>query len=213
MAPDRSVIKALVSGVLWVFAVLVQMPAEASDASGQVQQVQTPTPEGDATGTGNKPVQPSVPGCPALPPFRAQILADWDQPAQQIHPLSRSEGEVLVPIGTKFNVTLLPSDDVSLVWQEEEGKRIQFAGLLTFHTGKAGGYRFLTTPYVWLELVPNKIPEQKEYASSTDRRFKCYGIKKNIIFNNLSADTTYWLQVSGSPESEVEMLIAVPEEE
>lgn len=213
MMLDRSVLKALVSGVLWGFIVLVQIPAVASDASNLVQQVQMPTHERDAAGTGKNPAPPSVPGCPALPPFRAQLLADWDKPAQQIHPLSRSEGEMPVPVGTKFIVTLLPSDDVSLVWQEEEGKRIQFAGLLTFHTGKAGGYRFLTTPYVWLELVPNNLPEQKEYASSTDRRFKCYGIKKNIIFNNLSADTTYWLQVSGSPQSEVEMLIAVPEEE
>lgn len=203
MPLDRSVLKAMGSGVLTAcgFIALVQLPAVASDAPAQsqsVQQVQT---------------LPPVAGCPTLPPFRAKLVADWALPAQQIHPLSRPEGDVPVPVGTKVKITLLPSENVSLVWQEEEGKTVKFAGLLTFRTGKAGGYRFLTTPYVWLELVPIGAPDQKAYASSTDRRFKCYDIKKNIIFNNLSADTQYWFQVSGSPQNEVEMLIAVPEEE
>lgn len=200
---DRSVLKTLVPCVLTAcgFVVLVQMPAVASDALVQpqsVQQVQT---------------TPPVAGCPALPPFRAQLVADWAYPAQQIQPLSHPEGEVPMSVGTKVRVKLLPSEKVSLVWQEEEGKTVKFAGLLTFRTGRAGGYRFLTTPYVWLELVPIDTPNQKAYASSTDRRFKCYDIKKNIVFQNLHADTQYWLQVSGSPLEEVEMLIAEPEAE
>ena len=214
MLLDRLVLKVLVPVLLaaWGSVALADVPVAASDADSEevecFPRTQTVLQAPEA-----KHTPPAESDCPPLSPERIKLVEDWRRPAQQIQLLSRPEGDAPIPVGIKVKLTLLPSEKVSLVVQEEELKTVKYAGLLTFRTGKAGGYRFLTTPYVWLELVPIGAPDQKAYASSTDRRFKCYDIKKNIIFNNLSADTRYWLQISGSPLDEVEMLIAAPEPE
>lgn len=211
MSLDRLMLKVLlpVLLVVWGSAALADAPVAASDADSEETEC-FPRTQSVLPAPKVKSPPPSISGCPPLTPGRAQMVADWANPAQLIHPLSRPEGDAPVPVGTKVKLTLLPSEKVSLIVEEEEMKTVKYAGLLTFRTGKSGGYRFLSDPYMWFELAPVDAPDQVAIAGKSDKRLKCYGITRNIVFE-LAADTRYWFQISGSPEAEIEAMIVAPE--
>ena len=211
MSLDHLILKVMVPVLLavWGSAALAAVPVAASDSE---ETECFPRTQSVLQAPKAKHTPLSVSDCPLLSPARAQIVADWERPAQQIQPLSRPEGDAPVPVGTKVKLTLLPSEKVSLIVEEEELKTVKYAGLLTFRTGKAGAYRLLANPYMWFELAPTDAPDQVAIAGKSDKRLKCYGIMRNITFE-LAADTRYWFQISGSPEAEIEVLIAAPEPE
>lgn len=217
MLVDRLVLKALlpVLFMAWGSVALADALTDAPDAeSEEVECFPRNQPVPDTT-KGEAPaaaeVKPtSVDDCPPLSAARAKLVADWRLPAQQIHPLSRPEGEAPIPVGVKVKLTLFPSEKVSLIIQEEELKTVKYAGLLTFRTGKAGGYRILSDPYMWFELVPTSTLDYPATAGKSDKRLKCYGIMRNIAFE-LAADTRYWFQISGSPDADIELKILPPE--
>lgn len=211
MLLGRLILKVMVPVLLttWGSAVLAEIPAAAP---GSEETECFPRTQSVLHAPKAKPAPSSTKDCPLLSPARAQIVADWEGPAQQIQPLSRPEGDAPIPVGTKVKLTLFPSEKVSLIMEEEELKTVKYAGLLTFRTGKAGNYRILANPYMWFEVAPTDAPEQIVIAGKSDKRLKCYGIMRNITFE-LAADTRYWLQISGAPEEEIEVLIAAPESE
>lgn len=222
MSLDRLMLKVLlpVLFMAWASAALAAAPAAAPDADSEevecfprnqpvLENELLPPPKGGAP-VAAEVKTPSINDCPPLSAARTKLVADWRLPAQQIKPLSRPEGDAPVPVGIKVKLTLLPSEKVSLVVQEEELKTVKYAGLLTFRTGKAGGYRILSDPYMWFELVPTNAPDQTATAGKSDKRLKCYGIMRNIAFE-LAADTRYWFQISGSPDADIEVQILPPE--
>lgn len=213
MSLDRVMLKVLLPVLLaaWGSVALADVPVAASDAdSEEVECFPRNQPELPLPSKGAEVKPPSIDDCPPLSPARAKLVEDWRLPAQQIQPLSHPKGDAPVPVGTKVKLALLPSEKVTLVVQEEELKTVKYAGLLTFRTGKAGGYRILSDPYMWFELVPVNALDQAAIAGKSDKRLKCYGIMRNIVFE-LAADTRYWFQISGSPEADIEVQIVAPE--
>ncbi|MDH4233849.1 MAG: hypothetical protein OEV15_01765 [Gallionella sp.] len=200
----------------WGSVALADVPVAASDADSEEvecfprNQSELPSPPKGGVPVSAEAKPPSVSDCPPLSPARIKLVEDWRRPAQQIQPLSQPKGDAPIPIGTKVKLTLLPSEKVTLVVQEEELKTVKYAGLLTFRTGKAGGYRILSDPYMWFELVPANALDQTATAGKSDKRLKCYGIMRNIVFE-LAADTRYWFQISGSPDADIELQILPPE--
>mgnify|MGYP003385027075 CR=1 FL=1 len=148
--------------------------------------------------------------CASLPPARAQVVADWARPAQEIKPLSRPEGDAPVLAGSKYMLTLLPYEDVKLVMPEKPIHLLKYAGLLSFTVDKSGLYRFSTAPYVWLELVPaDGSGKEPGVRGSEIRLLACSSIKKNVVFE--LEPGRYWLQMSGSLEADVQLMISAPE--
>jgi len=147
--------------------------------------------------------------CASLPPAKAKVVAEWARPAQEIKPLARPEGNTAVSVGIKYKIKLLPVEEVALVMPEKGIHLDKFGGLLSFTVTKAGPYRFSTAPYVWLELVPADGSKKETDVLGSEALLWCAGIKKNVVFD-LEA-TRYWLQMSGTLEQDVEVMVSAPE--
>lgn len=152
------------------------------------------------------------PDCSTLPPYMAKIAAQWPKPAERIRGIDRPEGDAPVPFGKKLILTLMPWERVKLAMQpSEQGKVDFFAGIFTLHPTKSGVYRFVTTPYVWIELVNADVPGPQLRMVFSDKRLYCAGIDKDVAFE-LEAGVRYWFQVSGTKAGpEVEAMVFPPD--
>ena len=147
--------------------------------------------------------------CASLPPAKARVVADWRREAQEIKPLARPEGDAPVTVSTKYQIKLLPVEEVKLAMPEKGIHLDSFGGLLSFNVTKAGAYRFSTAPYVWLELVRADGTKNEPDVLGSEPLLWCAGIKKNVVFD-LDA-TRYWLQMSGTLEQDVQVMVSAPE--
>jgi hypothetical protein len=153
------------------------------------------------------------PLCSSMPADLARAAAEWSLPvaALNVRTLNRTEGDADIPLGTKVKVTLFPFKNVSLPANPGKTARMKdFAGLLSFHSGKAGTYRFLLSQYAWLEIID--ASGKLSVAMDSDRRLDtCSGMGRNVSFE-LAGNTRYWLQVSGAKRgAELELVISAPQ--
>lgn len=161
---------------------------------------------------------PADPNCATMDPDLLRAAAEWSRPAIDAKVLDRPEGDAEFTSGAKYKVTLLPSEKVTLPKnpRNPEANVEGFSGLVSFHTGKAGPYRILLNQYLWLEMIDASggvadVGLRAGILDSNRRLNRCTGMGKNLGFL-LSADTRYWLQMTGAKKGPVaEVVISAPE--
>lgn len=220
MSPNRSFMTVLMQsliGVLFATSGTVALAHEKNMPQQQEQimpqqQEEDPCPfNTGAIPPAEMPASASDPLCLSMPPDIARAAAEWKHPVTiNVDVLSRPENGADVPAGTKFKTTLLPFKSVSL--PAKPGKEVKvrdFAGLVSFRSGKAGTYRILLSQYAWLELI-DPTNRLAGVLDSDKRLDTCSGMGRNVSFE-LAADTRYWLQMSGVKQgAEVEVMISAP---
>lgn len=178
------------------------------------QQEEDPCPfNTGAMAPAEMPASESDPLCLSMPPALARAATEWKQPATtNVKVQNRPEGEEDAPVGTKFKVTLLPIKDVYLPAKPNKMVKVRdFGGLLSFRSGKAGTYRILMSQYAWLEILDSTTYHLAGVFDSDKRLDTCSGMGRNVSFD-LSANTRYWLQMSGVKEgAAAEIVISAPQ--
>lgn len=156
--------------------------------------------------------------CASMEPDLLRAAAEWSRTAIDAKVLDRPEGDADIPAGVKFRVTLFPSEKVTLPKnpRNPEANVAGYSGLVSFHTGKAGPYRILLNQYLWLEMIDASggvasVGIRAGVLDSNRRLNRCTGMGKNLSFL-LSADTRYWLQMTGAKKGAVaEFVISAPD--
>lgn len=198
-----------------LIAVLFAASGAVALAEEQImpQQEEDPCPfNTGAMAPAEMPASESDPLCLSMPPALARAAAEWKQPVTiNVKVRNRPESEEDVPVGTKFKVALLPIKDVYLPAKPNKMVKVRdFGGILSFRSGKAGTYRILMSQYAWLEIIDSTYMLAGVFDS--DKRLDtCSGMGRNVSFE-LSANTRYWLQMSGVKEgAEAEVVISAPQ--
>jgi len=177
------------------------------------QQEEDPCPfNTGAMAPAEMPTSESDPLCLSMPPHIARAAAEWKNPATiTAQVLNRPESGTDVPTGTKFKATLLPIKNVYLPAKPNKMVKVRdFGGLVSFSSGKAGTYRILLSQYAWLEII-DPAYMLAEVFDSDKRLDTCSGMGRNVSFD-LSANTRYWLQMSGVKQgAEIEIVISAPQ--
>lgn len=211
MSPNRSRMTVLMQSLIGILFAASGTVALAHEKI-MPQQEEDPCPfNTGAIPPAEMPASESDPLCLSMPPDIARAAAEWKHPAtMNVNVLKRPEGGADAPIGTKFKATLLPIIGVYLPAKPNKMvKQRDFAGLISFRSGKAGTYRILLSQYAWLEIIDSAyLPAG--VLDSDKRLDTCSGMGRNVSFE-LSADTRYWLQMSGVKQgAEVEVVISAP---
>jgi hypothetical protein len=151
--------------------------------------------------------------CSTMPADLLRAAAEWSKPAAalSLKALDHAEGDADISVGSKVKVHLSPSQNVSLLINPGKTARvINFAGLVSFRSGKAGPYRILLSQYMWLETI-DASGKPAIVLDSNRRLDTCSGMGRNVSFD-LAANTRYWLQMSGAKKGdEVELVISAPQ--
>lgn len=163
-----------------------------------------------ATALAQTPSAEVAPDCSKLSPYLNKIIADWSRPVGGDKVLVGSKDEVALSLDTKTRIKLVPVEELRLARRPLQEDMVKgYAGLAKFRTGKAGHYRFSSTPYVWIELVSEPAGPPPEVIDSDKRLLYCGGVHKNVAFE-LAADTVYWYQVTAAPQADLDVLITTP---
>lgn len=156
--------------------------------------------------------------CATMDADLMRAAAEWSSPAIEFKVLDKPEGDAELTAGVKVKVTLFPSEKVTLPKnpRNPEANVVGYSGLVSFRTGKAGPYRILLNQYLWLEMIDASggvadVGRRAGVLDSNRRLNKCTGMGKNLSFL-LTADTLYWLQMTGAKKGPVaEVVMSAPD--
>jgi len=145
--------------------------------------------------------------CAQLPSELKAVVAAMDGPGKKLPALAgRSDMTPLAPAAQRLDVTLQPSERVSLAATsktEKKGEGQTFAGLLAFSVPQDGNYRVSADSTVWIDVLDgDRVVER----TKLDRRMQCGHVHKSLGFT-LKTGVNYWLQLSSSKVPEVHLII------
>lgn len=111
-----------------------------------------------------------------------------------------------MPLDRRVLMKLHPKDQVKFqAAPEKAGKEGSYAGMLPIQLPYSKSYRISSTRPLWFDVVgPNGVVKSSKFAMALG----CERLVKTVVFK-LESDTVYWLQLSGSAQPEVEMILTL----
>lgn len=132
----------------------------------------------------------------------------WDKASTKIAATPAVGASAALPVGTKVSLGLFNEPEVKLAAKPEkkfESDKPSFAGVGNVVVPVDGKYIFALGKRIWLDLVDLET-KQVVKASSFEMQMGCAKIFKAIEFK-LNAKNKYALQISSSPDKNVDLLI------
>lgn len=160
-----------------------------------------------ASGQADHPHQADAAECAKLPAELKAVVAAMDGPGKKLDALmKRGEMAALSPVLQRLDVTLHPTEHVSLMATPKSEKKAEgptFAGLLAFSVPRDGEYRVSVDSALWIDVLDgDKVLER----TKLNRRMQCGRVHKSLGFA-LKAGVNYWLQLSSSKVPEVRVVL------
>ncbi|WP_395398061.1 homogentisate 1,2-dioxygenase [Novosphingobium sp. BL-8A] len=151
---------------------------------------------------------PSPIACPPGPPALPAELAAWNQ--RMPLAAARNAKQVLtvarLDLGRAVDGELAPTRKVRYATPPgQPGASTSFGGLYAFSVSQPGDYRIVLGTAAWIDVVKPARDSKPETSTTHGRGPDCSGIRKMIDFPLQPGD--YVLQISGSPDARVPLLI------
>lgn len=118
----------------------------------------------------------------------------------------RAEETRFMPMDRRVRFSMHAADKVKLAaTPDKEAEGVSFAGLAPLRVPFGKRYRISTNKPVWIDIVgPNGPVAAGKFAMA----MACKTLVKTVIFK-LDIETDYWLQITGSKEESVEMVVTL----
>ncbi len=146
--------------------------------------------------------------CAGLPDRLAREGADWSRPARALRASPVADAAVGVALRERAVVTLAADARPIVLPRSAAAAAEGYGGFVAFRSAAAGPYRISLDERAWIEVVAQGST-RPAVATESDKRMRCFGVAKNLSFE-LSADTLYFVQLSGAGRPSVGLLISPP---
>ena len=118
-----------------------------------------------------------------------------------------AEDARFTPLDRPILAGLRPQAEVKLLAQpgRDHGAAAKHAGLMRLVVPRVSTYRISSDQRLWIEVIG---PQGAVKSSKFEMQTGCDKLVKSVAFR-LEQDTTYWLQLAGSPVREPMLLITL----
>lgn len=119
---------------------------------------------------------------------------------------TRAEEARFMPMDRRVRMSLNPAEKVTLTTPPDKSfEGATHAGLALMRVPFGKRYRISTSKPVWIDIVgPNGPVPAGKFAMALD----CKHLVKTVIFK-LDIETDYWLQITGSKEAAVDVVVTL----